>query len=94
MEQYQESKSDVGSQVIPGVPIKGVSSWNLLQNRIALLGSVLIVLLILIPPWEAAAPNGMTGSIGHYPIFSSEPAKEWKYPELIINALHWRSPAL
>jgi hypothetical protein len=72
----------VGGTIIPGLPFRGVDSWNLLQNQIAFVGVALSLLLVLVPPWDATAPNGMTGSIGHYLVVSSAPAEEYKYPSV------------
>ena len=82
-----ERRHSESPRIIPGVSILGVTNWNLLQNRIALLGVVLVLLLFLFPPWDATAPNGITGSIGHYLVFSSSPAQDYKYPSVDYGRL-------
>jgi hypothetical protein len=81
------AKMPTSSAIIPGVALRGVAAWNVTQNRVALAGVVLIIVLIFFPPWNATAPNGMTGSIGHYLVFSSTPADEYKYPGLDYGRL-------
>jgi len=61
---------------------KGIQSWNIRQNAIGLLAIIIVSLLFIFPPWQATAPNGISGAAGHYFIFSSAPTKEWKFPSL------------
>lgn len=82
-----EAKTSDAPAVVPGLPIRGVSTWNLVQNRIALVGVILVLLLVVFPPWDATAPNGITGSVGHYLVFSSAPAEAYKYPSVDYGRL-------
>lgn len=84
----EQRETPKAKAVIPGFSrIRGVATWNLIQNRVALAGVVLVLLLVVFPPWDATAPNGITGSVGHYLVFSTAPAEEYKYPSVDFGRL-------
>ena len=57
------------------------------QNRILFVGTFLVIYLITFPPWGATAPTGITGSVGHYFVFSSTPAEYYKFPNVDYGRL-------
>ena len=67
--------------------LKGIKGFNELQNKICAIGIIFAVILIIFPPWIASAPNGMSGAIGHYLVFSSSPSLEWKFPSVDYGRL-------
>jgi len=67
------------------IKIKGYEKFNNIQNKI-LIGVIgILAVLVLFPPWEATAPNGMTGAIGHHIVFFA-PA-DFRYPSLDLSRL-------
>lgn len=85
MQSKQPTKAS--QEVIPGIPLCGVSRWTLTQNRIALITVILVLALIAYPPWRATAPNGRVASIAHFPVFSARPSIEYKYPSIDYGRL-------
>ena len=64
---------------------KGFDKFNEIQNRLLLIGFCIIILLFLVPPWEAANANGNVRAIGHGLIFF--PPGNYLYPSLDISRL-------
>lgn len=75
------------SEIIPGLSIYGVTGWNVKQNRIALVAALLILGLIIIPPWGASTLSGMQASVGHYIVFSSTVEQKYNFPSVDYGRL-------
>ena len=58
------------SLIIPGLPIRGIAFWNILQNRILTVGIILILSLLAFPPsyWYVQGVDAV--GHGHSFIFS------------------------
>lgn len=68
--------------IIPGLKIRGVDRFSLVQNRILAVVILVATGVMFFPPWQATAPNGMTASVGHFFLFSSEAAERYKFPSI------------